>query len=262
MTAKNQLGLAAASLLLWGLFMPSPAQAQRGAATARSVPVRARTAPAGRALSRTGGNRNSSTTANGMYFDASANGFVSAGGSFVPLQDILNTVPGLGFDYSHLAVLNADLGVKAFIDPVTEWRLATAERLLRGRSRFSGGGSGFYLLDGGGYSVPDEAAQNDQPAPQPQPQIIVLQQGSATQQTDQAGSGPEAESPPLADVGQFTLVLQSGKQIEAVAFTRTSDRIVYITADGNRRTIAASDLNSEATVRVNQERGTPLELPL
>jgi hypothetical protein len=63
-------------------------------------------------------------------------------------------------------------------------------------------------------------------------------------------------------VGQFTLVLQSGKQIDAVAFTRTSDRIVYITADGNRRTIAASDLNSEATVRVNQERGTPLELPL
>jgi hypothetical protein len=197
-----------------------------------------------------------------MHFDASANGFVSGGGSFVPLQDILNTVPGLGFDYSHLAVLNADLGVKAFIDPVTELRLATAERFLRGRSRFSGAGSGFFLLDGGSYSAPVETAENDQPAPQPQPQIIVLQQAPATQQPDQTGSQPEPESPPLTDVGQFTLVLQSGKQIDAVAFTRTSDRIVYITADGNRRTIAASDLNSEATVRVNQERGTPLELPL
>jgi hypothetical protein len=58
------------------------------------------------------------------------------------------------------------------------------------------------------------------------------------------------------------LVLQSGKQIEAMAFTRASDRIIYIAADGSRHTMAVTDLNSEATVRINQERGTPLELPL
>jgi hypothetical protein len=41
-----------------------------------------------------------------------------------------------------------------------------------------------------------------------------------------------------------------------------NDQIVYITADGSRRTIAAADLDSDATVRINEERGTPLQLPL
>ena len=69
------------------------------------------------------------------------------------------------------------------------------------------------------------------------------------------------EQTPLPDVGQFTLVLQNGARVEAVAFTRMKDRIVYITADGSRRTLAAADLDSAATVRVNEERGTPLQLP-
>jgi hypothetical protein len=51
-------------------------------------------------------------------------------------------------------------------------------------------------------------------------------------------------------------------QIEAVAFTHMKDRIVYVTRDGSRRTIALSDLDGDATVRLNQERGTPLQLPL
>ena len=61
------------------------------------------------------------------------------------------------------------------------------------------------------------------------------------------------EQTPLPDVGQFTLVLQNGARVEAVAFTRMKDRIVYITADGSRRTLAAADLDSAATVRVNEE---------
>ena len=267
MTVQNKFGLAAASLFLSALLVPSFAQAQQRVATAppaRSISVRARTAPAGMAANRPVSNRTPSATANGMHFDSSSNGFVSNGGSFVPLQDILNTVPGLGFDYSHLAVLNANLGEKAFIDPVTQLRLATAERLLRDQSHFSSG-PGFFLLDGGTYSVPAEPAPSDQPSPQPQ--IIVVQQAPQAQQNTEAGSQPaplsagQAETA-LTDVGQFTLVLQSGKQIEAVAFTRTNDRIVYITADGSRHTIAVTNLNSEATVRINQERGTPLELPL
>jgi hypothetical protein len=70
------------------------------------------------------------------------------------------------------------------------------------------------------------------------------------------------EQTPLPDVGQFTLVLQNGARVEAVAFTRMQDRIVYITADGSRRTLAVADLDSAAKVRVNEERGTPLQLPL
>ena len=97
----------------------------------------------------------------------------------------------------------------------------------------------------------------DQPAQQPQ--VIVVQAPPAQQSSDPSSADEEA---PLADVGQFTLVLQSGVELQAVGFTRVKDRIVYITADGSRRTIGVDDLNSDATVRVNEERGTPLQLPL
>ncbi len=158
--------------------------------------------------------------------------------------------------------MNQDLGIKAVIDPATEWKLAIAERVLRGRGRF--GGSGFYLLDGpGAYAVSDDSASVDSaPADQAaqQPQVIVVQATPPSEQTS-AQAVPD-DSAALADIGQFTLVLQSGAQLQAVGFTRVKDRIVYITADGSRRTIGVDDLNSDATVRVNEERGTPLQLPL
>ena len=113
-------------------------------------------------------------------------------------------------------------------------------------------------------AVPDDTASADSaPADQPaqQPQVIVVQAAPPSQQTAEQQAAAD-DSPPLPDVGQFTLVLQNGTQIQAVAFTRVNDRIVYITADGSRRTIAVADLNSDATVRVNEERGTPLQLPL
>ena len=66
----------------------------------------------------------------------------------------------------------------------------------------------------------------------------------------------------VPDEGQFTLVLSDGRWIEAVAFTRSNDAIVYISPAGSRYTIAANELDSDSTLRVNQERGTPLQSPL
>jgi hypothetical protein len=47
-----------------------------------------------------------------------------------------------------------------------------------------------------------------------------------------------------------------------VAFSHVNDQIIYITTDGSRRSFPATDLNSDATVQINVERGTPLQLPL
>ncbi|MGA3292890.1 MAG: hypothetical protein ABSE45_02770 [Candidatus Acidiferrales bacterium] len=176
------------------------------------------------------------------------------------LQQLLDPVPPPGFDYAYLSAIDSELAVKSFIDPVTQLRLAAAERVLRDTGGF--GGSGFYLLGGGGYYLPDETDQPPQQQSQ-QPQIIVLQQAPANQE-EAAQSEPEAEPEGalLPDVGQFTLVLRNGSQIQAVAFTRSNDRIIYITAEGNRRAIPISDLDSDATVRINEERGTPLSFPL
>jgi hypothetical protein len=248
------------------LAYPTEAQRTTPAAAAPQTLAHARPIAAHVVFTRASvGGRTPLPARNGFHFNSATHSFVSSDGSSVSLQDLLNPVPPPGFDYQFLSVMNQDLTIKALIDPATEWKLALAERLLRDRPSF--GGAGFYLLDGGGaYAAPDDSASADStPAQQPdqsaqQPQIIVVQAAPPSQQ---AADQPAAEdSEPLPDVGEFTLILQNGTQLQAVAFTRVNDRIVYITADGSRRTFAVTDLNSDATVRVNEERGTPLQLPL
>ncbi len=266
-----------AAVALTALFLgPGVLQAQRQApmsaqASGRMLAarpantVRARPAQAPRVT--VARSRGPITTAPPSFNDR-RNGFVGFGGAPLSVQQLLDPVPGLGFNFSDLAARDQDLDIKAAIDPATQWRLAIAERLLRDSGGFGGFvGTGGYILDGGGvYTVPEDSTGEPAAAtPAPQPQIIVVQAlGAANQQS--AASAPPAESqaqqPPLPDVGQFTLVLRNGTKIEAIAFTRESDSIVYITADGSRRTLAVADLDSAATQRVNQERGTPLNLSL
>ncbi|MGC2416936.1 MAG: hypothetical protein WA434_04265 [Candidatus Acidiferrales bacterium] len=255
-----QFGFAAGVLLVSSLLC-WPAQAQHmGASVARSMAIQPRATYSRRFVPRPIGSlphRANHAVPNAF----NATGFAGSG---LTLQQLLDPVPPPGFDYQYLSAIDSDLAVKALIDPVTEWRVAEAERALRLGGGFAD--SSFYLLDGGGYYLPEESEQADQSQPQPsqQPQIIVLQQAPPTQPAAQPA--PEAEARPAAapvpDVGQFILVLRNGTRIQAVAFTSSNGNIVYITADGSRRTIALADLDSETTMRVNEERGTPLQLPL
>jgi hypothetical protein len=177
-----------------------------------------------------------------------------------------NLFPGgaVGVNGINAVITPGNLGVEAAIDPATQWNLALATRVLKNNSGIFPGG-GFYLLSGGGvYAIPEESgdyAESAPPAPQQQPQVIVVQQAPVGQQSA-VQSAEQPVAPPLPDSGQFTLVMRDGKQVEAVAFTHMKDKIVYITVDGSRRTIALNDLDADATIRVNQERGTPLQLPL
>lgn len=167
------------------------------------------------------------------------------------LSELLNPVPGLGFDYSNLAAINHDLGVRALIDPITEQELALSERLLQLTPRAPISSSFF-------------AAEPVVMLEQQPPQVIIVQQPQpaeqATAEAPPSAVPAEVEQPPLPDVGQFVLVLRDGTQIQAVAFTRQNDRIVYITTDGRRRSVAIGDLDTAATRRLNDERGTPLQL--
>ncbi|HEV2315630.1 MAG TPA: hypothetical protein VGR94_10020 [Candidatus Acidoferrales bacterium] len=168
------------------------------------------------------------------------------------LGQILNPVPGLGFDYSNLAALNHDLAVRAIIDPITQQELALSERLLQ-------------LTPTAPISSAFFASEPVVMLEQQPPQVIIVQQPQAPAEQAAAEATSSAvptavEQPPLPDVGQFVLVLHDGTQIQAVAFTRQSNRIVYITTDGRRRSIAIGDLDTAATRRLNDERGTPLRL--
>lgn len=264
MRATSEMVLAAAILLSISAIVAVPADAQQRVTSgaARGTAVHVRPAAGHVVASRAPAARRPATPPHAaIHFNRTTNSFQSNDGSFVSLQDLLNPVPGLGFDYNHLSAINQDLGIKALIDPVTELRIAEARRFLRG-SRFAG--PGYFILDGGAYYPVSEDTAAAEPAAleqsaQQQPQVVVVQAPPAQQS---AGNSSDVDETPLPDVGQFTLVLQNGKQLQAVAFTRMNGEIVYITTDGNRRTIAVADLNPDATVRINQERGTPLQLPL
>jgi hypothetical protein len=185
--------------------------------------------------------------------------FVCANGAGIALQPV---TPGFGFNYEHLNAVNGNLALKAAIDPATQVQLREAARLNCGTV-----GTGGYLLGGfGGYAAPEETDQAEtESAPATQPQVIVVQvpaAASGTSQTPARATAAPVEDTPLPDEALFVLVLRDGSQLEATAFTRTSDTIVYITADGLRRTIQRSELDTDATIRVNGERGTQLQLSL
>ena len=67
---------------------------------------------------------------------------------------------------------------------------------------------------------------------------------------------------PLPDVGTLALVLRDGSRLDVVAFTMTQGQVIYITPEGRRLAISAEIFDADATQRVNQERGTPMQLPL
>jgi hypothetical protein len=78
-----------------------------------------------------------------------------------------------------------------------------------------------------------------------------------------AGEQQEAkQQEPLPDVGTLTLVLRDGSRLDVVAFTMTQGQVIYITPEGRRLAISAEIFDADATQRVNQERGTPMQLPL
>lgn len=247
----------AAIIAAIAFFIPTFAHAQRGArfsASAHSMATSRRFATGASSGSARIGRRASGLTNNGYPSNSLGLGQIS----FFPNLNYGVGINGINY------VATQDIGTEAAIDPATQWRLAIAERVARSTGG-SFAGSGYYLLDGGGayaYPYPAEPSEAESPAlqQQQQPQVIVVQQAPA--RATQSSAAAQAPEPQLPDAGQFTLVLHNGTQIEAVAFTQMKDRIVYITRDGSRRSLALSDLDADATVRLNQERGTPLQLSL
>jgi hypothetical protein len=233
----HRLWISAAVLVL----AASATQAQRAAVAPTASTVHARTVPS-RLTTRASGRSSIAYTRS-----ASSPNRLFSGTGF----GVFGQFPSFG----NFGSSNPNWGIQAAIDPATQWRLYEAQKFAR---NVGFGASGFYLLDGGGYYAPAEPSENE-----PAPGQESAPAGTETAEPAHTEQQPAAaESAPLEDVGQFVLVLRSGSQIEAVAFTRANDRIIYVTSDGFRRTLALADLDPDATVRINEERGTPLAIPL
>ena len=184
-------------------------------------------------------------------FTADANSFIFDGNS---------GVPGLGFDFPHLAAISG-----AFRNnPSVRFR----------HNDFRGQGSFVPILFGGYPYYYDDSSydQPEQPAvqqTQPQPQIIVIQQPVPAQQnadTESSTGNPSASlsAPqadiPIPDVGNFILVRRDGRILFASVFSVVGSQLQYVTPEGIRRTLPISDLDADATQQMNEARGTTVQI--
>jgi hypothetical protein len=247
---------AAAAALICFCVIPASAQSRgmaashsmgaRPAVSVHSIPVRSIPVPV-----RT--RRVIPTNQNGIVNPVFTAGFFPGG----TIQDLFGfPVPGLGFDFVNFAAVNGNLGVRALIDPVTQQEIALALR-LQGAGLVA---SPFFFSPFGGSPIVVEspasvAPQTDPPA---QPPIIVV--APPAPQTA-APAQPAVQDQPLPDPGEFVLVQRDGRLLFAVAFTNDPGRVVYITKEGLRRSIALDQLDVDATLRMNEERGTSIQIP-
>ena len=173
-----------------------------------------------------------------------------------------NGVPGLGFDYPHLAAISGGL------------RNGRSSNFRRGNHR---GQNSFVPILYGGYPYYDygygdlsgDSSDYGQPQPQQQPtqqpQVIVVQQPvPSTQLSGNDASAYPAPPPPAAapvpDVGEFVLVRRDGQVLFASAFMVTGTQLTYVTPQGIRRTLPLADLDVDATQQMNEARGTTVQI--
>lgn len=187
-----------------------------------------------------------------------ASGFAPTANSFS--FDSASGIPGLGFDYPHLAAISG--------------ALHNGSSFRFGHHDFNGQGFFAPILFGGypyyygdlGYDQPEQQPVQQS---QPQPQIIVIQQPVPAQpdanSMNDAGNlsaslpAPQAAAP-IRDVGDFILVRRDGRILFASVFSVVGTQLQYVTPEGIRHTLAMSDLDADATQQMNEARGTTVQI--
>jgi hypothetical protein len=180
--------------------------------------------------------------------------------------DETSGVPGLGFDFPHLAA-------------VSRGRTSDSSEHFGHHGR-TGQGSGFFVaIPFGGYAyavddqVPDQSVQEtgqeaeQQPEQQPEQRNVqqaenqaqLPPQNSVAQQQIPAAA-PDVAETPVPDIGDFILVRRDGRIVFASLFSVIGKQVRYITPDGSRRTLAIADLDSAATQEMNEARGSTVQI--
>lgn len=159
-------------------------------------------------------------------------------------------VPGLGFDYPHLAA----------VSPKNE-RLGRNSRF---RQTVPFGFGGFLL------STPEIVVENPQaveeaqentgqvdPDMQAQIEAAQLQAYRAGQRSaaQQALPPPPAAAEPAPDPASYVFVMRDGGVVFAVAYSWDNGTLRYVTPEGQRKSIAAESLDMNATQSFNESRG-------
>jgi hypothetical protein len=161
-------------------------------------------------------------------------------------------VPGLGFDFPHLAAVSGN-------------------RRLHGR-RFFGGGAPFGF--GGFLFGPSVIVEEVPVAAESQPTLIEEEvaddapeapRPARRARTSRELSEPQPESTvvsaPQPDPEQFVFVRRDGGLVFAVAYSWDNGTLRYVTPEGLRRTMGRDALDLSATQQFNEQRGLNFRAP-
>ncbi len=165
-----------------------------------------------------------------------------------------NGVPGLGFDYVHLAAISGNF----HNNPPSFGRGVRREHNFVTPIFF--GGFPFYpdFLDYQQVQQQPQIIVIQQPAP-----VVMVQQAAAPAQESRIDAAiPAALSAPAApvrEVGEFVLVRRDGRVLFASAFSVIGAQLQYVTPEGIRRTLPLAELDAAATQDMNEARGTTLQ---
>jgi hypothetical protein len=177
--------------------------------------------------------------------------------NFAPIRG----VPGLGFDYQHLAAIEHPFpnrfgrgrGLVPFYPyfaPIFLNTLPLDYDAYYGSDEYPYGYDNAYPPYGS--AVPDYYTQ--------QPQFMIPQPGAVAPAENAPSAAPPAPVPP-PELGQLILVRRDGKVLLAVAFTVRNGDLTYVTTEGTRRSFPVSELDKEATRQMNDANGTSVSLP-
>jgi hypothetical protein len=182
-----------------------------------------------------------------------------------------NGVPGLGFDYPHLAAISGGIDNNRFgSNHQGEHNHANSVFVP-----FFFGGLPYYEnnFDSGDTSIP---APQQEFAPQSSPQIIVIQQpvpqlvpqalapqlapSSAPSAAPLAQNAAPTSTEPPHDYSGYVLVLGSGRIVFASAYSVTGNQLHYVTPEGIRHSLLVKDVDASATQAMNEARGVSIQI--
>ena len=159
-------------------------------------------------------------------------------------------VPGLGFDFPHLAAISGN-------------------HRLHGRRFFGGDPFGF-----DGFLLGPSVIVEQVPAAESQPVVVEeevaddapeVQRPPRRARTSRAVSEPQPESTltsaPEPDPEQYVFVRRDGGLVFAVGYTWENGTLRYVTPEGLRRSMGRDALDLNATQQFNEQRGLNFRVP-
>jgi hypothetical protein len=181
---------------------------------------------------------------------SSPNRIVSLNPNFANSSFVSNNVPGLGFDYPHLAAVspkNGQLG-----------------RSFRFRQTVPFGFGGYLITSPEIYvenpqaveEAQETAADQGDADAQAQFEAAQMQAYRAGQQSMAPHAAPPEPAPePAADPSSYVFVMRDGGLVFAVAYSWENGTLRYVTPEGQRKSVAADSLDMDATTQFNESRG-------